>query len=107
MLELFPYPFIGLVLWWLAARLPGNPAVNFCLLGGVLSVPEHLWGIYRLGMLDKVPFLLEASSASVLAFAVPEYILYWGSILSIATLIQSGRQWCKHYWVSRARKNAA
>ncbi len=106
MLELLPYSIIGLVLWWLAVRLPGNPAVNFCLLGGVQSVPEHLWGIYRLGMLDKVSFLQQASAASVLAFAVPEYILYWGSILSIAMLIQSSQQWCKHYWISRARKKA-
>jgi hypothetical protein len=65
-----------------------------------------LWGIYRLGMLDKVPFLQEASSASVLAFALPEYILYWGTILSIAMLIQSSQQWCKRYWISRARKKA-
>lgn len=95
MLELLPYPFIGWVLWWLALRLPGNPAVNFCLLGGVQSVPEHVWGIYRLGMLDKVSFLQQASPASVIAFAVPEYILYWGSILSIALFIHRGRQWCQ------------
>jgi len=106
MFELLPYPIIGLVLWWLSVRLPGNPVVNFCLLGGVQSLPEHLWGIYRLGMMDKVPFLQEASVASVLAFAVSEYILYWGSILSIAMLIQSGSQWCRHYRVSRARKKA-
>jgi len=106
MFELLPYPIIGLVLWWLAVRLPGNPAVNFCLLGGVQSLPEHLWGIYRLGMMDKVPFLQEASVTSVLAFAVPEYILYWGSILSIAMLIQSSQQRCKNHWASRARKKA-
>jgi hypothetical protein len=106
MLELLPYPIVGLALWWLAARLPGNPAVSFCLLGGVQSVPEHLWGICRLGMLDKVPFLREASAVSVLAFAVPEYILYWGSVLSIAALIQSGEQRCRHYRTSRARKEA-
>ena len=104
MIELLPYPIIGLVLWWLAQRLPGNPAVSFCLLGGVQSVPEHLWGIYRLGMLDRVPFLQEASAASVLAFAVPEYVLYWGSVLSIAVLVQGAQQWCKDYWASRAEK---
>jgi hypothetical protein len=105
MLELLPYPIIGLVLWWLAVRLPGNPVVNFCLLGGVQSVPEHLWGI-RLGMLGKVPFLQQASVASVLTFAVTEYILYWGSILSIAVLIQRSQQWCRNYWASRVRKKA-
>jgi hypothetical protein len=88
MLELLPYPVIGLGLWWLTLRLPGNPAVSFCLLGGVESLVEHLWGIYRLGMLDRVPFLEEASLIAVLAYAVPEYILYWGSVLSIAILIQ-------------------
>ena len=93
MLELLPYPVIGLGLWWLALRLPGNPAVSFCLLGGVESLVEHLWGIYRLGMLDKVPFLEGASPIAVLAFAVPEYILYWGSVLSIAILIHRIRGW--------------
>jgi len=106
MVELLPYPIIGLVLWWLAVRLPGNPAVNYCLLGGVQSLPEHLWGIYRLGMLDKVSFLQQASAASVLAFAVPEYILYWGSILCIAMWILSCQQWYKNYRTSRARKKA-
>jgi len=88
--ELLIYPPIGLFLWWLAQRLPGNPTVNFCLLGGLQSVPEHLWGIYGLGMLDRVPFLQEASPVSVLAFALPEYVLYWGSVLSLALLLQSG-----------------
>ena len=105
MLELLPYPIIGLVLWWLAVRLPGNPAVNFCLLGGVQSVPEHLWSIYRLGMLDRVPFLQQANAVSVLAFAMPEYILYWSSTLTIAMLIQSSQQWCKSNWASRVRQN--
>jgi hypothetical protein len=94
-LELLLYPVIGLVIWWLAARLPGNPTVTFCLLGGLEALPEHLWGIYRLGMLDKVPFLQQASPASVLAFAVPEYVLYWGSTLGIAHLIQRVWQWCR------------
>ena len=75
LLELLLYPALGLAMWWLAARLPGNPALTFCLLGGLEALPEHLWGIYQLGMLDKVPFLREASPLSVLAFAVPEYVL--------------------------------
>ena len=106
MIELLPYPIIALVLWWLAERLPGNPTVNFCLLGGVQSVPEHLWGIYRLGMLDKVPFLQEASAASVLVFAVFEYILYWGSILWIAMLIFSAWERCRRFWTSKVREEA-
>jgi hypothetical protein len=92
MLELLPYPFIGLLLWWLASRSPWNPVVTFCLLGGLVSLPEHLWGIYRLGILEQVPFLHKASEVSVLSFAVPEYILYWATVLGIARLIQSGWQ---------------
>ncbi len=91
LLELAPYPAIGLLLWWLAQRLPGHPVVTFCLLGGLESVPEHLWGIYRLGMLDKVPYVQGVSPVSVLAFAVFEYIFYWGSILSLAALLWGGR----------------
>jgi hypothetical protein len=92
-LELLLYPALGLALWWLAARLPGNPAVTFCLLGGLEALPEHLWGMFRLGMLDKVPFLREASPISVLAFAVPEYVLYWGSVLAMALPIERIGQW--------------
>lgn len=92
LLELAPYlalyPAIGLLLWWLALRLPGHPAVTFCLLGGLESVPEHLWGIYRLGILDKVDYFQGVSAASVLVFAVFEYILYWGSVLSLAALLR-------------------
>ncbi|HOG45476.1 MAG TPA: hypothetical protein PLJ35_12925 [Anaerolineae bacterium] len=95
LLELAPYPAVGLLLWWLASRLPGNPTVTFCLLGGLESLPEHLWGIYRLGMLDKVPYFQGVSPASMLAFAVFEYILYWGSVLSLAAPLRRrelGRQ---------------
>jgi hypothetical protein len=103
LLELLIYQPLGLILWWLALRLPGNPVVNFCLLGGLQSVPEHLWGIYGLGMLDQVPFLQEASPASVLAFAVPEYVLYWGSVLSLALLLQRGWWWCRQWVAARAQ----
>jgi hypothetical protein len=102
LLELLVYPPIGLLLWWLALRLPGNPTVNFCLLGGLQSVPEHLWGIYGLAMLEHVPFLQEASPVSVLAFAVPEYILYWGSVLSLALLLQGGWQRYRKWMAAQA-----
>jgi hypothetical protein len=105
-LELLPYPTIGLALWWLALRLPGRPAVTFCLLGGLEALPEHLWGIYRLGMLERVPFLEGVSAVSVLAFAVPEYVLYWGTVLSLALLLEEvwGRLWSRGG--SRTRKEA-
>jgi hypothetical protein len=106
-LELLLYPVLGLALWWLAVRLPGNRAVTFCLLGGLEALPEHLWGIYRLGMLDKVPFLREASTVSVLAFAVPEYALYWGSVLAMALLIQRIWEWFRHRRAERETERGA
>lgn len=82
------YAGVGLAFWWLALRLPGNAIVSFCLLGGLKSVPEHLWAIYGLGTLDKVPAFLGISPASVLVFAVFEYIFYWSIVLSIAVLLR-------------------
>jgi hypothetical protein len=104
LLELLIYPPLGLLLWWLALRLPGNPTLSFCLLGGLQAVPEHLWGIYGLSMLEQVPFLQEASPASVLAFAVPEYVLYWGSVLSLALLLHRGWQGWEQWLAARSRK---
>ena len=77
---------IGFVLYQLAVRLPGNPVITLMLLAGVESLLEHLWGIYGLGILDKVPMLQNASAESVLVFAFFEYILYWSVILGIASL---------------------
>jgi hypothetical protein len=107
LLEMVPYPPIALGMWWLAGRLPGNPSVNFCLLGGLQALPEHLWGIYRLGMLESVPFLQEASAASVLAFAIPEYVLYWATVLSMAIAIEAAWRRSRRWWVSRLMRKAA
>lgn len=105
MLELLLYPIMAWGMWWLAGRLPGNPALNFCLLGGLEAVPEHLWGIYGLGMLERVPFLQGASVASVVGFAVPEYILYWGSVLALALVLHRVHQWWRQRWAMPGTKN--
>jgi hypothetical protein len=80
----------GLALWWLALRLPGNPVASFCLLGGLVSLPGHLWAIYGRRMLEKVPILQGVSPSSALVFGVPEFILYWSMIMVIATLLRWG-----------------
>ena len=91
------YGAIGLALWWLALRLPGNPVLNFCLLGGLEAIPEHLWGIYGLRILERVPMLQGLSPTSVLVFAIPEYVLYWGVILGVATLFHGVWRW----WITK------
>jgi hypothetical protein len=96
---------IGFALWWLSLRLPGNPVATFCLLGGVEGLLEHLWGIYGLGVLEKVPFLQNAGELSVLVFSFFEYVFYWGIVLGMAALLQgSKRQFTK--WHQR-QANAA
>ncbi len=90
------YAGIGLGMWWLSCRVPGNPVANFCFLGGIDSVLEHVWGIYGLGILDKVPLLQGAAPLPVLVFAFFEYILYWGIVLAIATMLSRVRQAWTH-----------
>jgi hypothetical protein len=96
------YGAFALTFHWLALRLPGNPIVNFCLLSGLESLLEHLWGIYGLKIL-RVPILQEASPESILAVAFPEYILYWCIVISIAVLFQKGWRW----WVDLRRTGAS
>jgi hypothetical protein len=83
------YGFFALAFHWLALRLPVNPIVAFCMLAGIESLLEHLWGIYGLKILE-VPILQAASPLSILAFAFPEYVLYWCIVISIAALLQNG-----------------
>lgn len=75
----------ALGLWWLARKLPGVPAVTFCLLGGLVSLPGHLFAFYGRGMLDKVPVLHGVSVSSALVFGVFEFITYWAGILLVAS----------------------
>lgn len=84
----FFYVAVGQGMWWLASHLPGNRVLNFLLLGGVESVPEHVLGIYVLRILDRVPDLQGLSPGFIFFFAFFEYIVYWGIVLALAILIQ-------------------
>jgi hypothetical protein len=91
---------IGMGFWWLARRLPGPPAVAFCLLGGLVSLPGHLFGIHGRGMLEKVPVLQGVSVVSALVFGIFEFIVYWVVIvLAAAALGRAG-------WTSQSQQNA-
>jgi hypothetical protein len=78
---------VALLFWHVSVRLPGNPAVWFCLLGGFVSLPGHLWGMRR-GLM-RVPLLAQASPAAALTFGVFEFIVYWSFIL----LLGLGLHW--------------
>ncbi len=94
------YAGASLLLWWLACRLPGNPVVTFCLLGGLASLVEHGAAIYLLDILDRVPLLQGSGPLAVLAFAVPEYVVYWGVVLTLAALLARSSIWLQ----TRVRK---
>lgn len=81
---------VALLFWWLALRLPGNPVVNFCILGGLHSLPGHLFGGYGRGLLQKCPILHNVSPASALVFGIFEFVFYWSVVISIAAMLRSG-----------------
>ena len=87
------YAIVALGLKWLAQRLPGNPVLNFCLLGGLESVPEHLYGVYVLRILDLAPILQGISVPFIFCFAFFEYILYWSLVLVIAEILRRAWDW--------------
>jgi len=79
---------VGLAAWWLARRARGVPGVVFCLLGGVVSLPGHMWAFYGRGMLTKVPILRGVSDVSALVFGVFEFTAYFSGILLAAFVFQ-------------------
>jgi hypothetical protein len=80
---------VGLLFWWLALRLQGNPVVNFCLLGGLWGMMTHLWAVYW-GIVDKPPVLQSVAPVSAVIVAVFEFMFYWCIILSVAVLSHQG-----------------
>lgn len=83
-LDLLLYGAIGLGLWWLAQRLPGPDVLWFALLGGVEGILEHLFGVYVLQILDKVPWLQGLTPPPVLIFSFFEYVVYWTLVAWLA-----------------------
>ncbi|MBN1415586.1 MAG: hypothetical protein JW973_10835 [Bacteroidales bacterium] len=85
------FALIGLLFWWLALRLSGNPVVNFCLLGGFWGMVTHLWAIHR-GILDKPPVLQGVSPIAASIMPIAEFIFYWCIILGVAWIWHKRKQ---------------
>lgn len=66
---------------WLSLRLPGHPAVTWCLLGGVEGLLSHMLAIYALGAASKPPIMQGTDPFAVLIFAIFEKGFYWSLIL--------------------------
>jgi len=71
------YGLVGLGMWWLALRMPGSPVVWFIILGGLEGVAEHIFGIYALHIVEKVPWLVGIAPLPLIIFSFFEYIVYW------------------------------
>jgi hypothetical protein len=67
-------------------RLPFNPVVAFCLLGGLQSIPEHAIAIYRFHILE-VPLMQGSPPAGIFVFAYFEYVFFWGLALGLAGIL--------------------
>jgi len=78
----------ALLFAWLARKIPGNAVVNFFVLGGLSSLPGHLWGIYGRGMFEKCAVLRQSTPLPALVFGAFEFIFYWMLILGLAALAQ-------------------
>jgi hypothetical protein len=87
---------IAVGFWWLAQRIPGRAVVNFCLLGGLVSLAGHSIAFFAFGMLEKVPVLRGVSAASALVFGIAEFIVYWSAIVLVAAALSA-------LWHPRAR----
>lgn len=77
------YSCLGLAMRWAALKLPGNPVVTFCLLGGLASIPEHAVGIYRFDIL-QIPILQGSTAGWIFLFVFFEYVIFWGITMLLA-----------------------
>ncbi len=75
------YAILALGLAWLSMKVPGKPAVIWCVLGGVEGLLSHLYAIYGLGAASKPPIMQGTDPFSVLVFAIFEKAFYWTLIL--------------------------
>ena len=83
-LDVILYGAMGLGIGWLAIHAGNLSVLMFALLGGMEGAFEHLFGIYGLHILDKVPFLQGLNPQSAIIFSFFEYILYWTIVVWLA-----------------------
>jgi len=80
------YSFLAWLFYSIALKTSFDLVWTFVVLGGFESLIEHTWGIYRLGILERVALFRDISAESVLAFSIPEYISYWCTVLLLANM---------------------
>src|SRR4030042_1848664 len=92
------YTLLAFGMYWLSLKLPGNPAITWCLLGGVEGLISHLYAIYGLGAASRPPIMQGVNQFSVLIFAIFEKAFYWSTILLFSKLL------CRQYRLYQVTK---
>jgi hypothetical protein len=81
------YTLLGLAMVWLNLKLPGNPAVIWCVLGGVAGFLSYIYAIYGLRAVLKPPIMQGTDPLVVLIFSFFEIAFYWSLILLACRII--------------------
>lgn len=79
------YFVIALILRWLSLKLPGSSTLNFLLLGGLESIPEHLGAVYGMDIME-IPMFAGSNVVEIFLFAFFEYVIFWALALWLALL---------------------
>jgi hypothetical protein len=75
---------LGVLFWWIGNRAPAHPVIVLAVLGGLHSLPGHLYGIYGRGLLEECPLIQGVSAGSALTFGVFEFVFYWMVVLALS-----------------------
>lgn len=78
------YAGIGLGLWRLTTVFENRLIILFSTLGGLEGVVEHVFAVYGLNVLEKVPWLEGLTPLPVILFSFFEYIAYWSAATWLA-----------------------
>lgn len=93
---------VAWLFWWLALKISVRSVFNFLILGGLISLPEHLWAMLARDLM-QTPLLKNVSMESALTFGIFEFIFYWIVVLSLATLAHKARVFFDHRHLRHAK----
>ncbi len=88
------FSLVGLLTWWVSFRLPANPVLYFCIMGGLWGIVSHILAIHR-GILEKPPMLQGSSPLAALTIAAFEFVFYWCICLILTRFISGFRSGSK------------
>jgi hypothetical protein len=83
------YGFIAWGMWLIIQEAENSAVLLFLFLGGLEGVLEHIFGIYALDVVNKVPWLNSLKTFPILLFSFVEYIAYWSIVLWISLAFQA------------------